>query len=267
MLYLSSNNEYFLNKKDVSLNHKIKIFKSFIEDLSNLKKNNKENVLMVEYVEKFLDYLIEKSRYSKYYLNYSGELNIDQLTIVYKESVSKFNRKVSINKTKYKYLNENLEETLKHINNIKILLNNSKYDDFFFAINDLKSYNFEQINLKDFKLRELKHEVSIEDKSLYYAIYDNKFISQEKTRHGRTLYGWSLSPKESTAFLFNGELGNYNLPYDLKRVNKVFVNVKLIGVEENVASNLLEEIKIKMNKKEIDNLLDINKKTKKTNKL
>lgn len=119
------------------------------------------------------------------------------------------------------------------------------------------SVNVSEINFKNYNLKDYAGEKeNIENKQLYYVEHDGGFLTLSRSRHARVLFSWAKTSNINLAYLFSGNIDDYDIPYDSSSINKVFVEVQVKGVEKNVQSKLIDNLNIKIEKRDIGNLLE-----------
>lgn len=129
-----------------------------------------------------------------------------------------------------------------------------------------------QIDMKKYTLREFKPQSSnIEKKELFYLVHEESFLTLSKGRKAHPTFHWGLTKNIGAAFLFNGDLSTYALPFAEKDLNKIFVEVSVKSVEKNVKSKVTDELEIRIENRDIKELLhstpEANKPIRKINKL
>lgn len=118
------------------------------------------------------------------------------------------------------------------------------------------------INFSSYPLKEFKGNRDVlEDKKLYYIIYDGKFVSLSKMRSNSSKFNWALTDNMDAAFLFRGDEEAYCLPYPSQMLNKVFVLVQVQAVQQKVSCSLTQELTERLENRDMNAQIDSIKNT------
>lgn len=119
--------------------------------------------------------------------------------------------------------------------------------------NILRSIQLPTIDFADFTLQDFqKIDKSIDNKKLYYIVYNDSFLALTRTRHGRTLFEWGLTKNINQAFLFSGNIEDYGLYYPEKSLSKIFVEVQVRSVTNADMSALTQELNAQIERRDIN---------------
>lgn len=211
-----------------------------------------------------------------YYSSHEKQTAFNFINVVQPKSTKEVNLGTPTGSAKnyYDIIHNNLPEVLNAFNTIISTINSSKTYVFNHrgdtyaghalvsclkgVAQALSQVNAPPIDFKLYTLKEFKGGNMMDNKKLYYVVCEERFFTLIKGRKASPTFIWGLTSNMDAAFLFNGDLKAYGLPYEEDTLNKIFVDVKVQSVEKKSASKVTDELFIRIENREINNLLTEN---------